>query len=747
MKKAFACLMAALIVCTSAVPALAFSDISSGATAQSVEILQMMGVMQGFPDGSFRPGTVLTRAQFCKMAIVALGAQTDTAKYRDYTIFYDVRASHWASGFVNMAVREKKIITGMPDGSFKPESPVTFGQAVTILMRMLGYTDADASYNWPNGYIQLAAEKGLTDGITLGAYSNVTRADGAMLFKNLLLCHIKAESGTGALFISSIAGSVKEDVLILSTDAQTADGQPGGIQTDESDTSIYKVANTVSGEFEGQRGVLALDNAGCAWAFVPYALIRRDFTVGEVTYTEIKDQAGAVITVSDTTPVVKNGKKYKYGDAWYDIAVGMPVTAYFTKSGAVDHITCGMSAQSGSVAVIRGAIEPGTNPIPSLFAASSSPALFKNGLPAAVSDLRRYDVLAYDEHSNMVSVTDRKLTGIYEDAYPNTATPVKLTMMGNTFEVLSDAAQELEKFKLGERITLLLTADGKVAGVQSSAAVSAQALGIVESAASGQAEVQLLSGLTVKGKISDKSIPFTGQLVSVSGSQSGYINLMRVSGSKPGRSVNLTAMTAGQVKVAPNVAVLEQVTGSGPVTKISLSDIKLLTIPSDKVLYFEYDYAGRISLMLLDDVTGDRYTYGLLHYMPGETDSSDGMTATNSTLTISNSKSDTAASVECGRISVSEGAPGGLAPNNQGRLGRYVELIKLATVSRTDFSGEDSVKAGGKVVEIAEDVQVYIDSTDRYDTLARARGFAKSFEIYIDRTPEQGGKVRMIIAK
>ena len=50
-----------------------FSDISDADTAVSVEVLRMMGVLDGYGDGTYRPGNTLTRAQFCKMAVLAMG--------------------------------------------------------------------------------------------------------------------------------------------------------------------------------------------------------------------------------------------------------------------------------------------------------------------------------------------------------------------------------------------------------------------------------------------------------------------------------------------------------------------------------------------------------------------------------------------------------------------------------------------------------------------------------------------------
>ncbi|MFR7894442.1 MAG: S-layer homology domain-containing protein [Dysosmobacter sp.] len=73
----------------------------------------------------------------------------ELGRYSTVTIFPDVKPSHWASAYINMASK-KGIISGFADGKFKPGQTVTAGQAVTILMRGLwGYKDEDMGGVWP----------------------------------------------------------------------------------------------------------------------------------------------------------------------------------------------------------------------------------------------------------------------------------------------------------------------------------------------------------------------------------------------------------------------------------------------------------------------------------------------------------------------------------------------------------------------------------------------------------------------
>ena len=123
------CLTASLL----AVPAGAagtapFSDVTDSEMAADVECLRLLGVLDGYADGSFRPDATLTRAQFCKMAVYALNAQKELGKYRSVTVFPDVKPSHWAASYINLASKGKGVILGFADGKFHPEATVPAGK-------------------------------------------------------------------------------------------------------------------------------------------------------------------------------------------------------------------------------------------------------------------------------------------------------------------------------------------------------------------------------------------------------------------------------------------------------------------------------------------------------------------------------------------------------------------------------------------------------------------------------------------
>lgn len=230
-----------------------FSDVSDRSTALAVETLRLMGVLDGYSDGTFRPNQQLTRAQFCKMAVYALGAENELGLYNTITVFPDVKPSHWAAGYINMAAKGKEIIAGYPDGRFYPDRTVTVGQAVTILLRLLGYKDDKIGGVWPDSYMAMASVAGLTEGMTVSGSAPLTRAQAARLFVNLLQADSAGEGG--------VEYTLSEETELLSVDGSTGQMKT----TKETYTMAHPVAST---SLVGAKGYVVSMN-GKALTFLP----------------------------------------------------------------------------------------------------------------------------------------------------------------------------------------------------------------------------------------------------------------------------------------------------------------------------------------------------------------------------------------------------------------------------------------------------------------------------------------------
>ena len=248
-----------LTVPAGAANATRFSDVADNYTATAIETLRLMGVLDGYSDGTFRPNAALTRAQFCKMAVYAMDGSSELGRYSTVTIFPDVKPSFWASSYINMAAK-KGVIAGFADGKFKPNQTVTAGQAVTILMRGLGYKDENMGGVWPQGYMAEAKTCGLlkSTGVT-SAYSALTRGQAAKLFLNLFEAKRATGEGAAPLFNYSVGD---KEVYLTNLDAGKGTMTAGG--------QVYDMAHPVtSTSLIGSKGKVVLNGAGDILTFLP----------------------------------------------------------------------------------------------------------------------------------------------------------------------------------------------------------------------------------------------------------------------------------------------------------------------------------------------------------------------------------------------------------------------------------------------------------------------------------------------
>ena len=176
-----------------------FSDVADTASyAQAVNTLAALGVIKGYEDGSFKPDNNITRAEVATMVVAALNRTADAEGSKGSTKFADMNteAKNWATGFVNIGVSEGFIL-GYEDGSFKPDNNVTFAEMVSMLVRVAGYGRyAEYLGGWPNGYLSVGNDKGVTNGVSAGADVAVTRGQVAQLIYNTLLDVPTVESTT-----------------------------------------------------------------------------------------------------------------------------------------------------------------------------------------------------------------------------------------------------------------------------------------------------------------------------------------------------------------------------------------------------------------------------------------------------------------------------------------------------------------------------------------------------------------------
>jgi|GEM_PF-1463014 len=109
-----------------------FSDVATDRWSNTqISTLAAVGIITGYPDGTFRPGNTITRAELATIA-----SKFDELSPFEANNFSDI-AGHWANQYINSA-SQKGWVSGYEDGTFKPEQAITRAEFMTLVNNVLG---------------------------------------------------------------------------------------------------------------------------------------------------------------------------------------------------------------------------------------------------------------------------------------------------------------------------------------------------------------------------------------------------------------------------------------------------------------------------------------------------------------------------------------------------------------------------------------------------------------------------------
>lgn len=779
MKKRFVSLCLAGLIMVAPASAV-FTDISDSRVSQTAAVLDALGIMQGVGGGSFAPGKALTRAQFCKLAVTAMGV-TDVSPYASYTIFPDVKHSHWAAPYINAAVRhpelkEKSIIRGYADGSFGPNKIVSYGEVCTMLLRMLGYKEEDVGPFWPADYIAQAQAIGLTDGVTItDARAAVKRGDAAVLLLNALNTDKKGEEGSTLL--DKVASSTVKDCILLETGkthsglaADAALFYEDGVVDAE---SPRKTAGTLDSSMIGVYGTIVI---GKGSSKVAIGVIPNGNKTE--TYEVVNAAADRIVTTNGTLRPDRKTKLYisrdhvmnEYENAWANLQSGDTLTLYYNEYGVLQLMAVLPKTTAGAAhSFVYGLAT--SRRIPAEY------TIIKNGAKIDASKLKKYDVVTLDAANRQAIVSDTKLSGKYQTDSTTYSHPSQVEILGKKFSVSSEAAATFKDMKLNDYITLLFDADGNVAAAYPKKDVSAEMQGIVTKIGEGKATVTLTNGLTLRdiSIAKDVKTDVMGRLVTVSQSGEGADLIRRTLSGKTAGNWSVAEGKLGSNAVSSKVRVYEEVLSGAPLNAINVSDIDLTSVPASQIKYTVQDNAGTVTNIVLGDVTGESWIYGIgygkrikgnLHIPSNWNDMSEEKQKEyekdpdhyNYTYTVVPKYWENGKTVEDKEYRVVS-LPSGLNGNPIGIPRGYstdesivntsLDTLKLPlidTVKPSAFDGSSGVRTKDGYYELAENIGVYVSEQNRFVSLQTAKSNYTSFRVYANKTAENGGKIRVIVA-
>ena len=736
MKRKIPALLLALAIITGifgALPAAAASDTD---TELAMAVFEGLGA---FEDGTMSSSDAMTRGEFARLLAYALGKGDEAGSYSRRTMYTDVPAGSDNASYINL-VSSEGVLTGNGDGTFSPDDGITCAAAVTAAIHMLGYTSAEVGTVWPDDYIDLANEIGLSDGLTLSSNSTMTMGQAARLLFNAM----RGDTASGVSYASQMSDRSVSNAILLSNSATSDLGYNSVKVYANGSSTYYSQSVSLPGELVGTSGTLLLNSSGSVCGFVPDAASVVQVKVKSVTGSGLTTDGGSTYPISSSASVVYRAERYSYATGYIYLSTGTTVRLYINSEGEVESVSM-PTATSGSASVATASGSSALSRFIKELGVSGSYTIYKNGEEADVSDLEKYDVATYDAANAAILVSDRRITGVIEAIYPSMDAPQTVTVSGVEYSVLEGAQSDFSKLSLGRTVTLLLTTDAAVAAAETASSYKSDMIGILEENADGTYTVSLPGGLSVSGElnggIEDRYI---GTLVSVRSSGTGKISVTPVSDSDVYGRLDLTNKTLGSYDIAAGAAVYEWA-GRGYVMEISLDDIDwTTTVGASNVSYAHLNSAGDVDIILLEDVTGSAYTYGLASMASG-----DSTFGSSTSLTVTNSDGSTGALT--GASGVRTGSFIGVAYTAAGAVADTVTLSGKS-VERSDFIGSEYVDINDTLYRLADDLQVYNSTTGTWYTdsaslgtaLEQALAYSEDITVYYDRDAGSGGRIRVV---
>lgn len=252
-------------------------------------------------------------------------------------------------------------------------------------------------------------------------------------------------------------------------------------------------------------------------------------------------------------------------------------------------------------------------------------SVYRNDKASASAELNKYDVYYYSESLQTVWIYTRRAAGRITAVSPSASAPTALTVAGSNYSLGSAAVaskiSSLNGGGVGEVVTLLLGMDNEVADVITGEEADSVFYGVVQTASRSLVEdngadvLQKISVMCTDGIVRtvniDKSLNYpTGWLVEISvtpeGEQVTAIESKSVSG-----TINDTATALGNYALADDVQILDT-TSEGLAGTVRPSRIAGTKLNALTVRYYTLNEQGQIDRLILNDVTGDLWKYGVL---------------------------------------------------------------------------------------------------------------------------------------
>ena len=252
-------------------------------------------------------------------------------------------------------------------------------------------------------------------------------------------------------------------------------------------------------------------------------------------------------------------------------------------------------------------------------------AVYRNDTVATDAALNAYDVYYYSASARTVWIYSRKAAGRITAVSPSASAPTSVTVAGTSYTLASSAAasvlSSLNGGGVGQVVTLLLGMNNEAVAVLTGEEADSVFYGVVQTSSRSLTEengadvlqsvqVACTDGVTRTVNV-DKSLNFpTGWLVKITVNADGE-NVETLSGQSVSGTIRADGTALGDAALASDVEILDT-TAEGLAGTVSPSRLSGVTLSASDVRYYTVDENGAIDRLILNDATGDLWTYGVL---------------------------------------------------------------------------------------------------------------------------------------
>ena len=251
--------------------------------------------------------------------------------------------------------------------------------------------------------------------------------------------------------------------------------------------------------------------------------------------------------------------------------------------------------------------------------------VYRNDSQTDSAQLDPYDVYYYNQSAKTVWIYSRRAAGRITAVSPSASAPTSVTVAGVSYTLASSAAasqlSSLNGGGVGQVVTLLLGMNNEAVAVLTGEQADEVFYGVVQSASRSLIEengadvqqtvtVACTDGVTRAVNV-DKSLNYpAGWLVEITVDENGE-NVTALCEKSVSGTFNAEGTALGEYPLADDVQILDT-TAEGVAGTMRPSRLSGVTLSASDVKYYTTNAAGEIDRLILDDVTGDLWTYGVL---------------------------------------------------------------------------------------------------------------------------------------